>query len=101
MVLKCCVKKFTLPLYSDHQNLYDKKCFDFVISKEHKRDVKYETYIKLDEHITSYMDFDTYKSSCETKKKNSDVNMIGNVQVPFNCTLRNEYMAITGITMMH
>ncbi|GAB69737.1 CYIR protein, partial [Plasmodium cynomolgi strain B] len=63
------------------QKLYDEKCFDLLICNEHKEDVKYETYIRLDELITQYKDFNVYKASTEKKKKIRNVNVLGNVQI--------------------
>ncbi|EDL42850.1 variable surface protein Vir9-like [Plasmodium vivax] len=60
----------TLSLYIELQKLYDEHNFDLVICNEHKEDVNYETYKKLNELITLYKDFDTYKASSDPKENN-------------------------------
>ncbi|CAG9483107.1 unnamed protein product [Plasmodium vivax] len=58
----------TISLYSELQKLYDEKSFNLIICNDHKEYVKDETYIKLNELITLYKDFDEYKASSEPKE---------------------------------
>ncbi|CAI7723920.1 PIR protein [Plasmodium vivax] len=60
----------TLSLYSDLQKIYDENSFDLILCNEHKEYVKYETYIKINELITLYQDFNAYNASNEPKEDN-------------------------------